>query len=152
MKSTGRPLALAVAGAALALVAGVAAVSTSLQASSSGSGQFPVGTHAGMAPGSVPALVFLFGLLLVGIGAAVHDGRELRQVSARPAPRTRPERAERAELVVSRPVSNPVSRPVSRPVPRQTLRRSSRPAPCPATGRRTSTGVHLQLVGSARRS
>ncbi len=148
MKSTGRPLALAVAGAALALVAGVAAVSTSLHASSSGSGQFPVGAHAGMAPGSVPALVFLFGLLLVGIGAAVHDGRELRQVSARPAPRTRPERAERAELVVSRPVSSPAARPV----PRQTLRRSSRPAPCPATGRRTSTGVHLQLVGSARKS
>ena len=131
MKSTGRPLALAFAGAALALVAGIAALSASLGASATVSGQFPVGAHEGMPPGSVSALVFFLGLLLVGIGAAVHDGRQLRQPSSRPAPRP----------------AQSSSRSASRPA----LIASQLAPESLAHGRRTSSGAHLVLVSAARR-
>ena len=85
MKSTRGPLVLAVFGAVLALAGGVAAVVASSEASAASGGRFPLGSGEGLPPGSVAALVLLVGLLLVGIGAAVHDGRELRRPPQRGA-------------------------------------------------------------------
>ncbi|WP_406829302.1 hypothetical protein ABEG17_09860 [Pedococcus sp. KACC 23699] len=136
MQGTGRPLAIA--GAALSLVSGALAVSASLDAQA-GSGRFPVGAHDGMAPGSVPALLFLVGLFVVGIGAAVHDGKELRRPAALP-----PTSTGRSPRAVPRPVRS-ASHPVrSAPHPVRTASR-------PVRGRRTSSGTRLEVVGAARR-
>lgn len=55
-----------------------------VEAGSGGQARFLIAAHeGGMAPGTVPGLFFLGGLLVLGVAAAVHDGRAL----GRPRPR-----------------------------------------------------------------
>ncbi len=153
MKSTGRPLVVAFAGAVLALVAGIAAVSASLDASAAVPGQFPVGTNEGMPPGSVSALVFFGGLLLVGVGAAVHDGRQLRSVSPRPSARVAPRTTLQVAPRMTPQVAPRIApQPSPQTSPDRAPRIESRVVPEPvAHGRRTSSGTRLVLVSAARR-
>ena len=84
METTRGPLAVVAAGVTLTVVSGMATLAAGLEASAgAGPGQFAVVGHDGMAPGGRPALVLLLGLLLIGVGAALHDGRRLRATAPR---------------------------------------------------------------------
>lgn len=152
MDSTRRPLAVVAAGVALTVVSGMATLSAGLDASArAGSGPFAVADHDGMAPGGVPALVLLLGLLLIGVGAAMHDGRRLRTaeratVSTAHAPHGSP-------APVPAPAAPQVVHVITSLPPRAAAPRATAP---PAThARRTSSGARIELVelvGTSRRS
>ncbi|WP_460966086.1 hypothetical protein [Pedococcus soli] len=163
MKSTRGPLVLAVAGAVLAVVSAVTALAASLGAQARGSGAYGVVAHDGWAPGSVPALVMLAGLLLVGVGAALHDGRRLRTTTTpRTAPRSGAAPAAPPATVRVPPPVGPVRpvylitslpervlAPVPTPRPRTTRPQTTRPQT--TRPRHSASGARLELVGASRR-
>ncbi|GAB3073685.1 hypothetical protein GCM10027080_16210 [Pedococcus soli] len=163
VKSTRGPLVLAVAGAVLAVVSAVTALAASLGAQARGSGAYGVVAHDGWAPGSVPALVMLAGLLLVGVGAALHDGRRLRTTTTpRTAPRSGAAPAAPPATVRVPPPVGPVRpvylitslpervlAPVPTPRPRTTRPQTTRPQT--TRPRHSASGARLELVGASRR-